>query len=252
MERTSLKERVALALADVEGWLYLDEAWALHEAARTATNPSLPATVIEIGSWKGRSTIALALGVRSRGAGTVFAIDPHTRDGTATGHLGTANEFHRNIDTAGVDSLVRLIMATSHEARPQFAAESIDMLFIDGSHKYEDVKADITDWQTALKDEAVIAFNDPSWPGVYRALRQLVLRPRTAYRRPVLVQNTLFFQFRRSEPWRLKDAIALLRLRAVLGVRYQVARFRPLMPNWLVRAGHTLSARMVGRNLDAN
>jgi MMP 1-O-methyltransferase len=238
------------ALAGVEGWLYLGEAWALHEIARNIARTDQAATVVEIGSWKGRSTIALALGLKARGSGKLFAIDPHTgaHGSTAAGPVVTATEFQRNVVAAEVDSLVELLVSTSHEARGRFATKSVDVLFIDGSHQYEDVVTDIADWETALKDESAIAFNDPSAPGVYRALREVVLKTGTAYRGPALVQNTLFFEFRRSSLWERSDTIALTRLRTVLQVRFIAGRLRPYMPGWLVRSGHAVSQRMVGRH----
>jgi hypothetical protein len=244
------------ALQHVEGWLSLDEAWALHETARQV-HGSDPIMIVEIGSWKGRSTIALALGIRARGEGIVFAVDPHTGapEGITEGWSGvhipgglpvTAQEFHWNIAAADVAPFVRSLITTSHEARAQFANKTVDILFVDGSHEYEDVKADITDWQPTLKDGAVVAFNDPSVPGVYRALRELVVRPGTPYRQPALVQNTLFFEFQPTRPWTSEDAISLRRLVAVFELRFQANRLRRFMPTWFVRLGHSLSRWMVG------
>lgn len=250
METEGLKAILGQALASVEGWLYLDEAWALHEVVRRLPERDQAVRVVEIGSWKGRSTIALAMGVKARGAGTVYAIDPHTGEpgSTGVGPVITAVEFGRNVAAAGVDLVVELLVTTSHAARPLFEANSIDVLFIDGSHQFDDVMMDIADWSSALKDAAVVAFNDPSAPGVYRALREFVLRSQTPYRRPALVQNTLIFEFRRTEYWSARDAITLAKLRTVLQVRYQASRFRPYMPVWLIRIGHALSMRMVGRS----
>lgn len=238
--------RLKQAIETVEGWLFLDEAWALHEAVRNFTGDSRSLTVVEIGSFKGRSTIALALGVKARGMGTVFAIDPHTGAGTPKWPAETALEFQANIAAAGVDDVVELLVLTSHAARPQFAAKSIDVLFIDGSHEYEDVRLDILDWQTALKDESVVAFNDPTSPGVYRALGEFVLRSGGPYRGPALVSNTVFFLFRRSEPWVLRDEIALARLRAVLQLKVRATPLWPYIPTWLVRSARTASRRIVG------
>jgi predicted O-methyltransferase YrrM len=248
MEAESLKAKVMQALVEVDGWLYLDEAWALHEAVRSLPHPDRPAIVVEIGSFKGRSTIALALGVRARGVGTVFAIDPHTGAGTPAGPVATVQDFQRNVAAAGVDSVVELLQTTAHAARPKFAEKSIDVLFIDGSHEYEDVKTDICDWQTALRDASIVAFNDPAAPGVRRALQELVVRPRTAYRRPALVSNTLFFAYRSDQPWQIHDAIALTKLKIILHIKFHATPFWPYIPSWLVRAARTVSVRLVGRS----
>ncbi|HEV2029123.1 MAG TPA: class I SAM-dependent methyltransferase [Candidatus Dormibacteraeota bacterium] len=248
VELVALRSKLEQALVDVEGWLFLDEAWALHEAIRNLKTNGQPPTAVEIGSWKGRSTVALALGIKARGGGTVFAIDPHTGSPgtTAVGPVVTATDFQRNIAAAGVDSLVKLLVTTSHAARPKFAAKSVDLLFIDGSHEYEDVVRDITDWQTALKDESAVAFNDPTAPGVYRALRELVLKPRSTYRSPSLIQNTLVFTFRRGQSWESRDAVALIELRTVLRLKLHATPFWPYIPRWFVRIAHSVSRRMVG------
>jgi predicted O-methyltransferase YrrM len=229
------------ALEGVEGWLYLDEARALYETVRSL--PSGTVIVVEIGSWKGRSTIALALAVKRRGSGRVYAIDPHTgeKDRTGTGPIQTLDDFRANIARAGVASVVELLITTSLEARPNFTDHTVDFLFVDGSHQYPDVRRDIEGWASALKDEAAIAFNDPSAPGVYRALREIVLRP-GPYIDPRLVQNTLFFGFRRREK---PNAAAMRRLRRVLWLRFQAARYWRFMPGWFVRFGHRVSARLV-------
>jgi hypothetical protein len=241
-----LRSKLDQALENVEGWLFLDEAWALHEAVRNLTSDNRPLTVVEIGSWKGRSTIALALGVKARGDGTVFAIDPHTGAGTPKWPTATAVEFQGNIAAAGVDDVVQMLVATSQVARPQFAANSIDVLFIDGSHEYEDVRLDILDWQTAVKDESIVAFNDPASPGVYRALRELVIRSGGPYRNPALVTNTVFFQFRRTTPWGPHDEMALVRLRTVLQLKHRAAPLWPYIPSWLVWCARNVSRRVVG------
>jgi hypothetical protein len=243
-----LIRQLTRALEGIDGFLYLGEAWALHESVRNIPLGRY-VTVAEIGSWKGRSAIALALGVKTRGEGRVFAIDPHTGTGElreAYGVVDTFVEFNMNLQAAGVAGLVEPLRALSHDARPLFRDKSVQVLFIDGSHEYGDVIQDIRDWLTVLSDEAVVAFNDPSWPGVYRALKERVVCAGNEFRKPRLVQNTLFFQFRRGVPWEIDDSIARFRLWIVLWLRYQANRVRPLMPVWLVQIGHRLSELMVG------
>lgn len=240
----TLRAGLERSLEHVDGWLYVDEAWALHEAVREL--PDGVATVVEIGSWKGRSTIALALAIQARGSGRVYAIDPHTgeKDRTGVGPVRTLADFRTNIARAGVESMVELLLMTSQVGRSRFVDESVDLLFVDGSHQYPDVKRDVEDWTSALKDGAIIAFNDPSASGVYRALRELVLRP-GPYRSPRLVQNTLFFVIQRHAAWHDVDRVTVRRLRAVLWIRFQASRFWSVMPTWLIRLGHGLSSKLV-------
>jgi SAM-dependent methyltransferase len=211
----------------------------LYEYARRLPR-RVGTTVVEIGSWKGRSTIALALGVRDGGIGKVFAVDPHSGGWE---HLEVRREtdtygaFLDNIRVAGVESIVRPLRMTSQSARSHFVNDSVDMLFVDGSHKYEDVVRDIEDWHSALREGAVVAFNDPLSPGVYRALAGRVLRVGSKFRILRHVGNTLFFQFQRSGSWTWRDRVVLLKLRILLAVWRLITRLHWLIPAWAVRVG---------------
>ena len=240
---------LAEVIRNVEGFLYLGEAWKLHESARQVETTVQNPIVVEIGSWKGRSTIALALGLKTRGAGTVYAIDPHTGSPDLVRQFGpvdTFDAFLENIRQAGVSEFVVPVRATAHDARERFVENSAHLLFVDGSHEYADVRQDIDDWSAVVVAGGVVAFNDPSAPGVYRALRECVLLWRSPFRRPTLVQNTLFFIMRRGDSWTTKDALAFLRLKAVLYLRCKTMYVRPFLPSWLIRQGHAISARLVG------
>jgi len=194
--------------------------------------------VVEIGSWKGRSTVAIALGLRARGNGRVYAIDPHTGSKEHVevfGAIDTFGTFVQNIRDAGVSDFVEALRTSSHEARARFSDNSISVLFVDGSHEYVDVIRDIEDWIPALNDRAVIAFNDPLLPGVYRALRETVLINATAYRKPRYIANTLFFTFDRAKPWSRLDALWLIWLRSLLALRYRLQDVAIHMPVWAIR-----------------
>jgi Methyltransferase domain len=207
------KGELAEALRRVPGWLGDDEAWALHEAVRERSSKDSPFTVVEIGSWQGRSTIAIARGMRAGAGGILYAIDPHSDTALheSTGVADTYEGFLRNIRDAGIAPLVRPVRACSADARPAFAVASVDVLFVDGSHAYRDVVRDIDDWASALADVATVAFHDAAaYPGVQRALTERVLRP-GSFRKPRLVESTLFVDFRRIAPWTREDGLALRR-----------------------------------------
>ena len=230
-----LQADLARALDSVEGWLQPAEAWELFEAARESCPEADRALAVEIGSYRGRSAIALASGLRARGGGTVVAIDPFDHD------PGQMEAFHANLERAGLSSFVKPIIAFSHDARSVVADGSVTVLFVDGSHTYEDVLQDIRDWESSLADGAVIAFNDPFWTGVSRALRDAIGMRRTPFRRPRWVVNTLFFDYRPSAPWTTSDEIRRLRLRAFLKAGRIWYRFHvrfsnnDRIPAWLKR-----------------
>ena len=188
------------AVRGVAGWLGDDEAWALHEAARTHPAEPPAITVVEIGSWHGRSTIALANGLRARGAGTVHAIDPHRGSALhhATGVPSTRAAFLANVRAAGLTDYVGVIPTRSSVARARFADRSVHLLFVDGSHLYEDVLSDIDVWTPALTDVAIVAFHDArEEPGVRRVLSERVEPADSPFHGLRMVDNLLVAEFRR-------------------------------------------------------
>jgi hypothetical protein len=197
----SLRHELGEALSGVCGWFEDDEAWALHEVVRhhpssTASGPA----VVEIGSWRGRSTIVLARALQARGGGVVYAIDPHADSALhkAEGVSSTYEAFLANVRNAGVADYVRPIRALSTDARPQFAARSVDVLLIDGAHTYDDVIRDIDDWSSALADVATVAFHDArSEESVKQAISDRVLNSDSSFGNPRMVDETFLVDFRR-------------------------------------------------------
>lgn len=140
-------------LADVPGWLGDEEAFALYELARGCTGRG---AIVELGSWRGRSTICLALGSKDGPGVPVVAVDRHTDK--------TFVDFQENIRRAGIADLVRPIRATSDEAFAEFD-EPIELIFIDASHKYEDVRRDFDQWVPLVVDGGTVAMHDTTWEG---------------------------------------------------------------------------------------
>jgi hypothetical protein len=239
VEQTA-RERLNDALTGVEGWLQPAEAWWLYRSARTVRTSGEPLAV-EIGAYKGRSAIALGMGVKERN-GRVVSIDPHTLE------PNQLEAFISNVERAGVEEIVTASVQLSHEARPLIEDATVNVLFVDGSHDYEDVLVDINDWTSALADGAVVAFNDPYWAGVSRALREAIAVRGGPFRRPRWCINTLFLDYDPKARWSNADEIRLARLRAFLRLGPPWVRFharlsaRRRVPLWL----KTLNLR-VGR-----
>lgn len=235
------KDELVRRLSSVGGWLYPGEAWALYNEAVAIRDR--PAVIVEIGSWKGRSTIALASGA-SGPQDRVYAIDPHTGS-REHGRVDTFAIFQENVHQAGVQDRVVPVRMRSHDAASLLELQAIDLLFIDGSHEYSDVRQDIQDWIPRLRPGGVVAFNDPSWPGVHRALFRHVLTPHSPLRNPVLVDNTLFFRYV-DLPCSAAERQALYRARLLLGIRRLGWIIRPYMPRRAVRLTHRIFNNLIG------
>ena len=197
LSRSQLVER----LSGVEGWLEPNEAWELYRSAASLSGDNPVA--VEIGSWKGRSTIAIALGLCERGGGCLFAVDPHHGSAENPG-LDTYAEYMSNLTRTGVSSVVTTLRMFSAEAAATFAIGSIDMLFVDGSHAFADVVQDIRDYVPRLRDGACVAFNDPWNPGVNRALYSQVFLFGGHFSQPKMLENTVFVRYSKSRTWDVK------------------------------------------------
>lgn len=231
----SRQVRLSDKLAPIEGLLFLGEAWKLYEYARLVPAGGRAPVVVEIGSFKGRSSAALALGLLDRGAGRLYAIDPNHQP-----------EFGPNLERSGVRDLVVAIRQGSHEARSEFAESSVDLIFVDGSHEYQNVVQDVEDWTGALAEGAIVAFNDPGSPGVYKAVREKVARTKSPFRRPSFLDNTLFFEFRPSAPWSLEDTARLMKLQAFLAIRRWQSKTPVTVPQGMRRFARSALRSMLG------
>jgi len=138
-------------IADVPGWLTDEEGEALYDLARRCTGRG---AIVEIGSWKGKSTICLGLGSRAGNDVHVFAVDPH-----ADYRFG---DFKTNVERAGLVDLVTPIASLSQAAADDFH-EPIELLFVDGSHEEEDVRSDFDKWVPKVVDGGWVAFHDTTW-----------------------------------------------------------------------------------------
>jgi MMP 1-O-methyltransferase len=150
-------------IKDVPGWLSDEEGEALYELARACTGRGV---IVEIGSWKGKSTICLGLGSRAGRGVPIFAVDPHAdyRHG----------EFKDNIERAGIADLVTPLKGLSQLVVDGFG-RPIELLFVDGSHEEDDVREDFEKWVPKVVEGGVVAFHDTTWhPGVRRVVAEKI------------------------------------------------------------------------------
>ena len=158
----------------IEGWLSEPEAALLMTMVVLSLLEQEVAPLVEIGSYCGRSTVAIASAASAvTPHARVYAIDPHegcvsahTHDGTIA-TPATLERFQANIRDAGLEAVVRPIVRRSYEA---VWTEPIGMLFIDGLHDYENVSRDYAAFAPFVRPGGYVLFDDynVAFPGVMR------------------------------------------------------------------------------------
>lgn len=128
-------------------------------------------TIVEIGSWKGRSTHALLSGCK----GTVYAVDHFLgsvaeRD-NAHAEAQTGDVYREFMENVGNFKNLKVLRMDNAEAVKQFEDNSVDMVFIDGGHTYEEVLDDIKRWLP--KTKKIICGHDRRYWQVKRAVRAM-------------------------------------------------------------------------------
>ena len=149
---------------NIEGWMYPMEIDFLYNRAKDMKS------IVEIGSWKGRSTHALASGCKN---GKIYCVD-HWRgsEGDITLGLSQKEDVYQVFkENTKEFKNIEIKRGFSHEIAQEFH-KKVDMVFIDAGHVYEEVKRDIEDWLP--KTKKLICGHDYSadFPGVVRAVNE--------------------------------------------------------------------------------
>jgi MMP 1-O-methyltransferase len=171
-------------------------------------------SVVEIGSWKGKSTVWLAKACQTINGGPVYAIDPHV-GGPSYDDLGykgvnTETEFRENIAAAGVSSIIIPWVMPSSQALLQWQ-NPIGFLWIDGDHSYEGVSADFYGWSQHVREGGIIAFHDTYHEEGVRQLVDDEVLKLTGYR--VLGQVDGIFAVQKANVLSMADVIRCMATR---------------------------------------
>jgi len=161
-------------LSRTEGMTSLEEAKLLYELAREVRS----GCIVEVGAYRGRSTVALGRGSLDGHGVPVFTIEPHqTFTGVLGGRFGPADAgaFHRAMLETGSYHVVRLVSLSSEQVVPGWRLP-VGLLWIDGDHRYEGVRRDFESWRPHLLRGATVVFDDASDPsiGPYRVISELL------------------------------------------------------------------------------
>jgi hypothetical protein len=146
--------------------------------------------VVEIGVYRGRLLLPLAKVMAALGRGEAIGVDPYSaeaavqRDAHDVGFdlIAWAKaadweslyaELQTKIAHFGLDEHCSLIRARSETAVSEFAAQSIDLLHIDGNHDRDAVVRDVELFVPKVRAGGVIVIDDVSWSSVRETFEDL-------------------------------------------------------------------------------
>jgi predicted O-methyltransferase YrrM len=150
------------ALDGVDGWFSPDQLARLAERA-AAVPPG--GRIVEIGSFRGRSTIAIA---RCSPPGVeIVAVDPHAGTDRGpqeiAGFAAAAAEDHEaflaNLDRAGVRDRVTYVRRFSQDALADVDGP-VDLLHIDGAHRLTPARHDLRSWGARVPPGGCLLVHD--------------------------------------------------------------------------------------------
>ena len=156
-------------IPNIDGWMFPMEMEFLYNTSKMMNS------VVEVGSWKGRSTHAIASGCKD---GVVYSIDHwQGSEKDITIELAKKEDIYSIFLTNTKQfKNIRAIRGFSHNVVKQFK-EPVDMVFLDATHLYEDIKQDIEDWLPLTNK--LICGHDYSneFPDVIRAVNEKFGKP---------------------------------------------------------------------------
>jgi predicted O-methyltransferase YrrM len=137
--------------------LFPHEAVFLYWLARSGPGEG---AIVEIGSYRGRSTLCLAAGIKGRRATRIAAVDPHV--------YGTEGDLRENLAHFGMSEVVQPVAALSVTAARAWT-RPVRVVFVDGHHEKASVEADVDAWLPFLEPGGVLVLHDStdlsSFPG---------------------------------------------------------------------------------------
>jgi predicted O-methyltransferase YrrM len=162
-----------------------------------------PGDVIELGSWQGRSTIALAQACADTGNGVVHAVDtfkgnPGNEQSYVVSNPDLSDlerNFRENMRRAGLADRVETYPMRSDEAAPILAEKvgQARMIYIDAEHTYEAVAEELELYAPMVVPGGILCFDDYSqhFEGVARAIGEHLAAHPGRYARPAQDRNFL-------------------------------------------------------------
>jgi hypothetical protein len=137
---------------------------------------------VELGVWKGKSlSYFVTESINRNKIGKIYAIDhwlgsaEHQKNAWAYESAldtsdGLYNIYLKNVNP--IQNYISTYRKSSEEASTLFSNKSIDAIFIDASHDYENVYKDLRYWYPKIKVNGTLSGHDYKWTGVKKAVEE--------------------------------------------------------------------------------
>jgi len=158
---------IQTAVESVEGFMIPGQEEYLFQKVKSLSND---ATIVEIGSYKGRSTVAMAyacIGTNRK----IYCIDTWDGNDVDFPDRNFFDIWQQNLERNRLYEYIYPLRGYSQEILRRWDeltnTQGIDFIFIDGSHQYLDVLKDFELSFPLVQAEGWIAFHDvvATWPG---------------------------------------------------------------------------------------
>jgi predicted O-methyltransferase YrrM len=153
----------------IDGWFKFAAAY-----RQAVTEAPQSATFVEVGCYQGRSTALLGVEIlRSNKRVALHCVDIWPQNVFAADGRTIRAAFEDNMASLVERGLALTLHAEgSPAAAAAFTDRTVDFVWLDGGHAFDEVSADIEAWLPKLKYGAVIGGDDWQFPNVARAVRQ--------------------------------------------------------------------------------
>lgn len=120
--------------------------------------------IVEIGTCAGHSLVALAYGQKLKSGKKVTTID-----------IKKHSSLEQHIDKAQIKDWVNIKLGNSKDIAKNWK-KPIELLWIDGDHRYRGVKEDIVNWEKfVIKDGLIVLHDYRNGTGVWQAVHETLL-----------------------------------------------------------------------------
>ena len=172
----------------IDHYYHLIEGWFNMEKQYLELLDATPegGVFVELGCYKGKSTSFIGVEIHKRKRDINFiAVDSfqgatNSTDANEIKAYEGISEIQESYtyNVAPIGNKIKTIVSLTDEAAQYFEDGSVDVIFVDGGHSYEVVKADILAWLPKMKKGGIMAGHDfNAWQGVNKAVTEIFGTP---------------------------------------------------------------------------